>query len=82
MELKKKILIIDDEPFNVISMLISIGRLGIKGLTSLIDRSYNGLEALTMIKESYRNNQHVYGLIITDISMPVMDGYELSHTIR
>ena len=25
---------------------------------------------------------HVYGLVISDISMPVMDGYEVSQEIR
>ena len=39
---KKRILIVDDEPFNVISMQLSLGRLGIKGLGSLVDRAYNG----------------------------------------
>ena len=79
---RKRILIVDDEPFNVISMLITIGRVGIKGLSSLVDRAYNGIEALNYVKDSYNSGSHVYGLVITDISMPLMDGYELSDSIR
>ena len=47
-----------------------------------MDRAYNGLEALNKVKESYSKESHTYGLIITDISMPVMDGYESSREIR
>ena len=78
----KRILVVDDEPFNVISMQLSLSRLGIKGLGSLVDRAYNGLEGLNKVRESLKDGQHVYGLIITDISMPVMDGYEASQEIR
>ena len=49
---KKRILIVDDEPFNVISMQISMNRLGIRGLSSIIDRAYNGIEAVTKIKDA------------------------------
>ena len=72
----------DDEPFNVISMQLSLGRLGIKGLGTLVDRAYNGLEGLNKIKNSFLSGQHIYGLIITDISMSVMDAYETSEAIR
>ena len=72
----KRILVIDDEPFNVISMQLSLGRLGIKGLGTMIDRAYNGLEGLNKVKDSFTGGQHIYGLVISDISMPVMDGYE------
>ena len=78
----KRIMIIDDEPFNVISMQLTLSGMGIKGLASLCDRAYNGLEALTKIKEAYNDRNHIYGLIFTDISMPVMDGYEASEEIR
>ena len=47
---KKRILVIDDEPFNVISMQLSFSSLGIKGLSSLVDRAYNGLEGLNKVK--------------------------------
>ena len=79
---KKRILIVDDEPFNIISMQLSLSRLGIKGLGLLIDRAYNGLEAVNKVKNSFLYGTHVYGLIITDISMPVMDGYDASSEIR
>ena len=73
-----RILIVDDEPYNILGMFISLKGLGIKGLTNLVDRAYNGLEAITMLKKAYTDGSHVYGLILTDISMPVMDGFELA----
>ena len=48
-----KVLIIDDEPFNVISMQLCLGRLEIKGLGSLVDRAYNGLEGCNRAKNSF-----------------------------
>ena len=51
----KRILIIDDEPFNVISMQLSLSRLGIKGLGSLVDRAYNGLEGYNRAMDSFLN---------------------------
>ena len=74
----KRILIIDDEPFNIIGMQLLLNNLGIKGLGSSVDRAYNGLEGLNKVKHSFMEGKHIYGLIITDISMPVMDGYEAS----
>lgn len=75
-------MIIDDDPFNVIGMQVQLSRVGIKGLGSLCDRAYNGLEAVTKLKDAFNNRNHIYGLIITDISMPVMDGYEAAEVIR
>lgn len=48
----------------------------------MIDRAYNGLEAFQKVKDSLEGGCHLYGLIITDISMPVMDGYEEATQIR
>ena len=72
----------DDEPFNVIGLQLSLSRLGIKGLNRLVDRAYNGLEGSKLVRDSFNCGKHVYGLIITDISMPYMDGFELSREVR
>lgn len=78
----KKILIVDDEPYNVLGIQIILSNLKIKGLQYIIDRAYNGMEALTKVKDGYQRGVHTYGLILTDISMPVLDGFELSDEIR
>lgn len=63
-------------------MLVLISSFKIRGLTSLIDRAYNGLEGLTKAKNALETCSHTYSLVITDISMPVMDGYEVSKELR
>ena len=77
----------DDEPFNILGMQIKIDTIGINGLSKLVDRAYSGVEALKLVKEGLKSQdpeaqKYVYGLIITDISMPIMDGYELTKEIR
>ena len=74
----KRILVVDDEPYNVLSMQLTMSRLGIKDICRLVDRAYNGLEALKKVKDSYLSGSHIYGLILTDISMPIMDGFQSS----
>ena len=49
LNLPKRVLIVDDEPFNVIGMQLSLSRIGIKGLASMVDRAYNGLEAFNKV---------------------------------
>ena len=56
--------------------------MSIKGLNGIIDYAYNGLEALAKVKEAFEKDGSVYGLILTDISMPVMDGYEVADEVR
>ena len=63
-------------------MQLSLSRLGIKGISRLIDRAYNGLEAFTKVKDSFKSGQHIYSLIITDLSMPVMDGFDEAIAVR
>lgn len=79
---QRRILIVDDEPFNILGMQITMNQLRIKNLLKFVDRAYNGLEALNKVKDSYLQGSHIYSLILTDISMPVMDGFESSENIR
>ncbi len=78
----KRILIVDDEPYNVLGMQLTISNMNIQGLSNIIDRAYNGLEAFSKVKEAFENGQHIYAMILTDISMPIMDGFELAEEIR
>lgn len=67
----KKILIVDDEPNIVLSLDYLVRR---KGFVPLIAR--NGTEALSVA------NEHVPDLIILDIMMPDIDGYDVCQTIK
>ena len=51
-------------------------------MNKIIDRAYNGLEALSKVKDAFEKDGQVYGLILTDISMPVMDGFEVAEEVR
>lgn len=79
---EKRILIVDDEPYNIMGMQVNLSRVGIKGLIRKIDRAYNGSEALKKVISGLEDGKHIYGLVLTDISMPVMDGFELADEIR
>ena len=49
----KRILVVDDEPFNILGMQIIMNQLNINGLSKQVDRAYNGLEALNKVKDSF-----------------------------
>jgi len=68
---QKKVLVVDDRPVNrlVVSEIL-------KPLGFLIAEAENGQEGLTQL-EAFQPD-----LIITDIVMPEMDGYQLAQTIR
>lgn len=66
-----KILLVEDNEHNQIIAKIYLAKYGIK-----IDIVGNGKVALDMIK------QKTYDLIIMDLQMPVMDGFETTNIIR
>ena len=68
-----KILLVED---NEINQDIILGLLEDSGIT--IDVANNGLEAVNII----RNNLNSYKLILMDIQMPIMDGYEATKHIQ
>ena len=49
----KKVLVVDDEPYNVLALQLLLNRLEIKGLESIVDRAYNGMEAFKKVQKSF-----------------------------
>eukprot|EP00347_Sterkiella_histriomuscorum_P014553 403360436 len=77
---QNRILIVDDNIFNLIPLeIIMRDQLGL-----IVDKANNGLEAVEMFKSNVLSkeccNQN-YKLILMDLNMPVMDGYEATKQI-
>jgi CheY-like chemotaxis protein/HPt (histidine-containing phosphotransfer) domain-containing protein len=65
------ILVVEDQPMNQMVLRRQLARLGAN-----CDLAENGREALDMLADNR------YDIVITDCSMPVMDGFELSRKLR
>ncbi len=68
---KAKILIVDDNPNNRLAI-----RTILKGVDAQLHEAGNGFDALTMAIETN------YALILLDVQMPEMDGYEVCEQLR
>lgn len=68
-----KILLIDDDPIDNYLNEVVIQKLY---LTNHIQTFFNGEEAIQYLQEEYLKNLTLPDLIILDIIMPVMDGFE------
>jgi CheY-like chemotaxis protein len=71
MSQKAKVLIVDDEPFNVDVLQQELEELGYEAITA-----FNGKEALEQIKK------HQPDLILLDLMMPVLDGFAVLSEIK
>ncbi|HRH47039.1 MAG TPA: response regulator, partial [Pyrinomonadaceae bacterium] len=69
--MKKRLLVVDDEP-----KLLRAIAVDLKGEGYEVDVARSGIEALVYIA------QKLPDLIISDIRMPGMDGYELARKLR
>jgi len=70
----KKVLMVDDNELN-----LKIGVLQLQQRGMIVDTALNGQTAVNMIWE---NGVDAYDLILMDVMMPVMDGYEATSIIR
>ena len=59
-----------------------IDQIGFKGLKDHIYRAYNGLQAITVVKNCLMTKAECFGIILMDISMPHIDGFKASLIIR
>eukprot|EP00347_Sterkiella_histriomuscorum_P017889 403347588 len=78
-----KILLVDDEPFNLIVLEGLLNQLGIFD----IDKCFNGQEARQNILDNQQPNfickeHQQYKLVITDNNMPIMTGIQFAKQIR
>ena len=83
--MNKKILIVDDQSFNIDAALIILNcGLGIN-TEETCDLAFNGKQALSMVEQNVLMNDNrkcSYELILMDCNMPFMDGYDATYEIR
>ena len=82
---KKKILVVDDEPFNLLALRSILKTIGIYNLKEICVEAMNGKQALEIIVKDVEDNNELYScfdLILMDYQMPIMDGNEATHEIR
>ena len=77
---QRRILVVDDEEFCISSMRAVLFSQGIN-IEFQVDFCITGKEALNQVKKTYENGMR-YSVILTDFSMPVMDGIEATAKIR
>ena len=72
-----RILLVED---NVINQQIAVELLTSKD--AQVDVANNGEEAINKIMATVEKNAEPYNLVLMDLQMPVMDGFEATHSIR
>jgi adenylate cyclase len=70
--LKAKILVVDDQPANVLLLERMLGEAGYQSVTSTLDPR--------TVRELHENNR--YDLILLDLQMPGMDGFEVMEALK
>ena len=78
----KRILIVDDEPYNILGLKILLPQASNVSILDNIDVASNGQDAVNKVLAAYNMGEFSYGLIFMDCNMPIMDGFEATDYIR
>lgn len=97
-QIPKMILCVDDDAFNIQAIEVLINQCKKKGIKSsviyasngreAVDEVKNGIEKLLQCQQRYGKTTatalygHIFGLILMDCNMPIMDGFEATDCIR
>lgn len=54
MQENRRILVVDDEPYNILGIIIILKSLGYQDIIKLIDKAYNGIDALKLVKKGFQ----------------------------
>lgn len=71
-EKRSTALVVDDDPSIVLMVQLMLERLGFK-----VDLARNGKEAQCLV-----DDERFYNLVVTDLSMPYVDGFELAEWVK
>ena len=75
-------MVVDDEPFNIKAIVGMMLTLRMPN-RHIVDTCLNGEQAIELMQKAVdEGDPDRYGLILTDLSMPFMDGYEASRRMR
>lgn len=53
MKKNRRILIVDDEPYNILGLKVVLQQSGIKNILSLIDSANNGKQAINLVEQAF-----------------------------
>ncbi len=76
---KAKVLLVDDD---TIYQYIACKTLEATGLTSKITTCSNGQEAYKLLETNMNNQSELPDVILLDVNMPVMNGWEFLHAFK
>mmetsp|Transcript_4131 Transcript_4131/g.6988 ORF Transcript_4131/g.6988 Transcript_4131/m.6988 type:complete len:207 (+) Transcript_4131:831-1451(+) len=79
----KRLLLVDDQSFNIDALRLLMSVSGIEGIKGAIDSAEDGALALNRVRLGLESQQRqVYGLILMDLDMPNMNGFQATEAIR
>ena len=73
----RRVLLAEDDPVNAQLALQSLERAG-----ALVDWVQDGAEALAIVKSAFSGGRPAYDVILMDLRMPRLDGFEATRQIR
>ena len=77
--MKKNVLLVDDD---AIANFLNEQVLGMTGLINNVHKAFNGKEALDILNGYFRGMITAPDIILLDLNMPVMDGFEFIRAFR